>query len=38
MDIDGYSKVKHIKPDNLYDMLFNDAGQSKENSSRKLVI
>lgn len=27
-----------IKPDNLYDILFNNEGNPKDNSSKKMVI
>lgn len=27
-----------MKPDNLYDMLFNNAGQPKENTAKKVVF
>lgn len=37
MQIETGKKVQ-IKPDNLYDMLFNSAGQLKTNTSKKLIL
>lgn len=31
-------KVRKIKPDNLYDVLFNTVGNLKGNTQKKLVI
>jgi hypothetical protein len=30
--------LKHVKPDNLYDMLFTNEGQPKENAAKKVVF
>src|SRR5688572_16651026 len=41
MDIDTKgddNKSKHVKFDNLYDLLFNNSGQAKHNVDKKLVI
>ena len=38
MQINTQQQIVQIKPDNLYDMLFNSAGQLKSNTSKKLVL
>ena len=43
MDIDtkegnSSAKTKHIKFDNLYDLLFTSTGQQKESLNKKLLI
>ena len=40
MDIDtsAQAQKKQLKFDNLYDILFNNAGQTKENVNQKLSI
>lgn len=38
MKIDSLTSVKRVKPDNLYDMLFDHTGKPKQNSNKKLVF